>query len=134
MEDRNFEKDLDRPWWGWIAFANNEKCTAKILFVKPWEVLSLQSHKKREEMWYVISWKIKVYRWPVKDSLEEIKQNLKTYDLWEWENVVISPNQVHKMEWLWDETSKILEIMKWEWDEYWDEIRYEDKYGRTSPN
>jgi len=52
------EKDFERPWGGFIKFIDNKPCTVKILQIKKGEALSLQSHKLRDEFWYLISGKI----------------------------------------------------------------------------
>lgn len=54
------EKDFERPWGGFIKFTENKPCTVKILQIKKDESLSLQSHKSREEFWYLISRKLNV--------------------------------------------------------------------------
>jgi mannose-6-phosphate isomerase-like protein (cupin superfamily) len=131
MQDIQFKQDMERPWWWYKVFADNEMCTTKIHFINPWSMFSLQSHQKREEMWYIISGKARVYRGPVKDNLEEIKKSLKTYDLEAWENILIQKYTVHSIENIGQEQAQILEIMRGEWDEEGDIIRYEDKYGRV---
>lgn len=55
------EKDFTRPWGGLIKFINNKPCTIKILQIKQEEILSLQSHKLRNELWYIIPGKVKVF-------------------------------------------------------------------------
>jgi len=44
-----------RPWGEFKRFTLNEISTVKILEVKPFQVLSLQKHKKRDEMWYFLT-------------------------------------------------------------------------------
>jgi len=48
-------KEVKRPWGDFKQFALNEKCTVKILEVKPRRLLSLQKHKKRKELWYFLT-------------------------------------------------------------------------------
>ena len=48
-------KMTDKPWGQYELYAYNEKCTVKIIDVKRFSSLSLQSHKKRNEFWEVIS-------------------------------------------------------------------------------
>jgi mannose-6-phosphate isomerase len=49
-----------RPWGYMEQFAFNEKCTVKILHVKPGKQNSLQSHKNRSEFWKVLEGPVKV--------------------------------------------------------------------------
>ncbi|MEM0465352.1 MAG: mannose-6-phosphate isomerase [Candidatus Pacearchaeota archaeon] len=44
-----------RPWGNFKQFTFNEKSTVKILTVKPNSILSLQFHRKRDELWYFIT-------------------------------------------------------------------------------
>jgi mannose-1-phosphate guanylyltransferase/mannose-6-phosphate isomerase len=55
------EKDIrekivqdDRPWGNFREYARNEEVTVKILTVNPNQMLSKQSHKKRDELWVVL--------------------------------------------------------------------------------
>ncbi|MFH1714042.1 MAG: mannose-6-phosphate isomerase [Candidatus Nealsonbacteria bacterium] len=117
------EKDFKRPWGGFIKFIDNKPCTVKILQIKKDESFSLQSHKLREEFWYVVSGKIKVITGKNQKSLK--KKTLK-----ESQSVLIPPRILHMAEGITD--SKILEISTGIFKEN-DEIRYWDKYGRTNP-
>ncbi|MDP3995834.1 MAG: hypothetical protein Q8P74_01140, partial [bacterium] len=65
------QKDFRRPWGGFIKFIDNKPCTVKILFIEKGGSLSLQSHKLREEFWYLISGKIKVI---IGKSLKSLKK------------------------------------------------------------
>ena len=118
------EKDFKRPWGGFIKFIDNLPCTVKILFIKKGESLSLQSHKLRTEFWYVVSGKIKA---TYGKSLRNLKRKL----LKESESILISKNTLHRAEGI--AQSKILEISFGKFKEG-DEIRYQDRYGRSSPN
>jgi mannose-6-phosphate isomerase-like protein (cupin superfamily) len=115
------EEDFKRPWGGFIKFIDNKPCTVKILEIKKGESLSLQSHKLREEFWYVISGKVKVIL-GIKTS------KLKGKILEEGEFVQIPKKILHRAEGI--KTSRILEISTGKFEEN-DEIRYEDKYGRN---
>lgn len=46
---------IERPWGYFRQFSENMSSTVKIISVKPNEILSLQSHARREEFWHVIS-------------------------------------------------------------------------------
>ena len=108
-------KMVARPWGGFKQFVLNEKCTVKILSVKPFGVLSLQKHRTRREEWYFLS-----------DGWVQIgarKRRVK-----KGESVVVGKGVVHR---IFSKGSKIevLEISFGTFDEE-DEVRLEDKYGR----
>ena len=115
------EKDLSRPWGGFVKFIDNKPCTVKILQIKKGESLSLQFHKLREEFWYLISGKIKV---TIGRDLKRLKKKI----LKEGEYIFTPKKSLHRAEAL--EFSKILEISIGKFKEG-DVIRLEDKYGRT---
>ena len=117
-QEIKLEKDFKRPWGGFIKFIDNKPCTVKILQIKNGESLSLQYHRFREEFWYLISGKIKV-------TLNKRKKNLEKGNY-----VFIPKGALHRAQALVD--SKILEISTGKFREG-DEIRVEDKYGRSSP-
>ena len=48
------EKIVERPWGFYRMFAENIQCTAKILHIKSKEMLSLQFHKIRDQIYYII--------------------------------------------------------------------------------
>lgn len=44
-----------RPWGKFIQFCKNENTTVKIIEVQPRQQLSVQKHKKRDEMWIALN-------------------------------------------------------------------------------
>jgi mannose-6-phosphate isomerase-like protein (cupin superfamily) len=46
---------VQRPWGNFLQFCKNTPATVKIIAIKSGEMLSLQSHAKREEFWRIIS-------------------------------------------------------------------------------
>ncbi|MGY4884652.1 MAG: phosphomannose isomerase type II C-terminal cupin domain [Nanobdellota archaeon] len=108
-------KEVKRPWGLFKQFALNEKCTVKIIEVKPMEELSLQKHKKREENWYFITPGIiqlgKHIKKIKEGQLVKIKKNMP-------HRILAGANKV-----------KVLEISFGNFNEK-DEIRLEDKYHR----
>jgi len=44
-----------KPWGNEKHFVMNEKCTVKILVVNPNEMISLQKHHKRKEVWFFLT-------------------------------------------------------------------------------
>lgn len=106
-----------RPWGKFIQYAFNEKCTVKIIIVKKGEELSLQSHEKRRELWVAIDGGLKV-------ELDGEIFFLKKGDF-----IFIDPQSKHRLSAPY-KTGRILEVSFGEFNEK-DEIRYEDKYGRS---
>jgi len=108
-------KEVKRPWGVFKQFALNEKCTVKIIEVKPMEELSLQKHKKRDENWYFIT-----------PGIIQLGRNLKKIK--EGQLVKIKKNTSHRIL-AGVNKVKILEISFGNFDEK-DEVRIEDKYNR----
>jgi mannose-6-phosphate isomerase len=108
-------KEVKRPWGLFKQFALNEKCTVKIIEVKPMQELSLQKHKKREENWYFIT-----------SGSVQIGENIKKIK--EGEMVKIKKNTPHRIL-AGAKEVKVLEISFGNFNEK-DEIRMEDKYNR----
>ncbi|MEK6845932.1 MAG: phosphomannose isomerase type II C-terminal cupin domain [Nanoarchaeota archaeon] len=117
-----------RPWGSYTLFADNEKCSVKILGVAG--QLSLQSHNYREEKWYVISGRVEVRLGKVLENWKETKKSLETVVLEAGESVMIPIQYVHTLKCLSDVPAQILEISSGEYRED-DIIRYEDVYGRV---
>ncbi len=118
-------KSDKRPWGSWYLYSNNDNVAAvKNIVVESGEILSLQSHKKREEEWYLIKGKVRVLRGKDVNSLGETI--LERFN----DNVVIKKGELHRLENIGREEALVLEISRGEYDEE-DIIRYEDKYKRV---
>jgi len=108
-------REVKRPWGDFKQFVLNEKCTVKILIVKPGQILSLQKHKKRKEQWYFLTdgW---------------VQLGMKKKKIKKGEIVNIPKMRAHR---LFAKKNKVevLEISYGTFDEK-DEIRLEDVYGR----
>lgn len=109
---------IERPWGNFRQFTHNEVSTVKILTVKPNEMLSLQSHKKRAEFWHVISGSGIV-------EIGGIKKNAIIGDEYE-----ILIGEKHRLG-AGPDGVQVLEIAIGDFDEDGDIIHYEDKYGRN---
>ena len=48
-------KEFKELWGNEKHFVHNTKCSVKILSVNPNQILSLQYHKKRKEIWYFLT-------------------------------------------------------------------------------
>jgi len=109
-----FQKEC--PWGNFRQFTHDISSTVKILTVLPNEKLSLQSHKKRAEFWYVISGSGTVI-------IGESEKEAVAGDEYE-----IALEEKHRLS-AGPEGIKVLEIATGDFDEL-DVIHYEDKYGR----
>ncbi len=107
----------DRPWGKFERYIENEKCTVKILYLKPNSQTSLQYHSKRDEWWKVIKGTIKIH---VNDN---------EYGLTENDSFYISRGSKHRMINL-ENPSIILEISTGDFDEG-DIVRLKDIYNRV---
>ncbi len=108
-------KKIKRPWGKFEELALNKKCSVKVLTLEPKEELSLQYHKKREELWYFFDKAIVI--------VENKKINVKSGDI-----ILIKKNQTHRIRAL-RKSVRVLEVSFGFFDEN-DEVRIEDKYGR----
>lgn len=108
--------EVERPWGKFKQFTHNEPSTVKIITVKPNEILSLQSHKKREEFWHVISG----------SGFVEIGENKVPANIGDEYEIGIEDK--HRLS-AGPLGIQVLEIATGDFDEL-DIIHYEDKYGR----
>ena len=107
----------ERPWGYFRQFCKNTPATVKIIVVKPGELLSLQSHAKREEFWRIISGQ----------GVAEIgneRQDVKPGD-----ELIIPIGMKHRLA-AGAVKLTVLEISLGDFSEN-DITRYEDKYGRA---
>ncbi len=105
-----------RPWGKFNTYAFNEKCTVKIIEVKPKQRLSLQNHQNREEMWIAL------------DDCAYVQIGSRIMKLAKGKTARIKKKQKHRL------ISKgkkfrVLEISYGKFDEN-DIKRFEDIYGR----
>ncbi len=107
----------DRPWGKFERYVENEKCTVKILYLKPNSQTSLQYHSKRDEWWKVINGSIKIH---VNDDEFSLTEN---------DSFFIKKGSKHRMINL-EYPSIVLEISTGDFDEG-DIVRLEDIYDRV---
>ena len=108
-------KEVHRPWGNFKEFIKNKKATVKILELKPRQELSLQYHKKREEMWYFLDKAIV--------QLGDKKKRVKPGEI-----VKVGKGKPHRI-FAGLRKVRVLEISFGSFSEG-DEVRLEDKYGR----
>ncbi len=108
-------KKESRPWGDFLTLAFNEKCTVKVLNLKPQEELSLQLHKNREEKWYFLD-KATVQLGKKKKKVKE--GSIVKIPKEKPHRIIAGKNKV-----------RVLEVSFGKFNEK-DEVRLEDKYGR----
>jgi len=109
-------KEVVKPWGKERHFAKNEKRTVKILVVNPGEELSLQKHRYRVEEWFFLT-----------DGYAQ-KGNRKL-KLKKGDFLRIGKNKVHRL----FAKRKQVEVLEVSFGKFLqsDEVRLEDKYGRS---
>ncbi len=118
----------ERPWGYFVNFHSElakKPGWVKILFLKPGEELSHQFHRKRDELWYCIKGKGKVFLW--KNPEEYGKVEPEAIEFEEGSSITIPRGIVHTARA--DEELYILEFGFGECEEE-DIVRLSDKYGR----
>ena len=105
-----------RPWGSMEQLALNEKCTVKIVDIKPKKQNSLQTHKHRSEFW-------KILKGPVKVIIGS-----KTVKAREGQEFFIKKGQKHRLG-AYSTPAKLLEISFGKFSEK-DIKRIEDDFGR----
>lgn len=118
-------KTVNKPWGHYKNLAQICGSNIKTITVKPGERLSLQSHKKRDEIWIVLAGAI----------IAETKFNYASSGtpilnlLQKGGQVKIFKDMIHRMACYGKEPAVVLEVSLGEHDEE-DIERYEDDYGR----
>ena len=108
----------EKPWGSFEILKSGKKFLVKKIFVKPWGVLSLQSHEHRSEHWIVAV------------GEAEVTIDKKVINLKENENIFIPKGAIHRMANRKDRDLVIIEM--WYGDNLHenDIKRYEDIYER----
>ena len=111
-----------RPWGWYQVLADEPDYKVKLLFVMPHKRLSLQSHEKRSEHWFVVSGKA------------DIQKNEWTSILNKGGSVDIPAGYKHRIG---NSTNDLLVICEIQTGTYFGEddiIRYEDDFNRVADN
>ncbi len=114
------EEIVKRPWGSYQVIEKTEKYQIKKIIVSPKSQLSYQSHKYRDEHWFIIEGEGVV----VLDE-KEIKVN-------KGQSIDIPAGTKHRMKNISNENIFLLEIQTGTYFGEDDIIRYEDDYGRAS--
>jgi mannose-6-phosphate isomerase-like protein (cupin superfamily) len=106
-----------RPWGGFRRYTHNQISTVKIITVNPGEILSLQYHHHRDELWVALDRGLKV-------TLGERNWEPEPY-----EEIFIPRGTNHRMAGVGEKSGRWLEISFGEFNEE-DIVRLEDRYNR----
>jgi mannose-6-phosphate isomerase-like protein (cupin superfamily) len=108
----------ERPWGKFEKYIENQKCTVKVLYFKPYSQTSLQYHHERDELWKVLEGKVSII---VGDTEFDLKQNDSTFIKRGEKHQIINHG----------EDSRILEISIGDFKET-DIVRLKDIYNRVN--
>jgi mannose-6-phosphate isomerase-like protein (cupin superfamily) len=110
-------KTIIKPWGKFIQFTLNEPTTVKLIIVNPGEELSLQTHQKRKEFWFIVAGKPII---TVGETITEANVG---------DEFTVPQATQHRIK-AQDKTVQFLEISYGQFDEE-DIVRLEDNYGRA---
>jgi mannose-1-phosphate guanylyltransferase/mannose-6-phosphate isomerase len=114
-----FHQTVHRPWGSYSILEDADDCKVKRLVVKPGQVLSLQSHKKRAEHWTVVR------------GVAKVRLGDKEFLLHANESTYIPLETRHRLENPGTEDVHLIEVQTGEYFGEDDIVRYEDIYGRV---
>lgn len=110
-----------RPWGEYTILYQSSDCQIKRLTILPGEQTSLQSHKKRNEHWVVLSGPVRV-----------TTNGIDWKTLYVNDYIYVPIGEKHR---IWNDNLRthvhIIEVQTGESFEEEDIIRYEDSYGRV---
>jgi mannose-6-phosphate isomerase len=106
-----------RPWGGFRRYTHNQISTVKIITVNPGEILSLQYHHHRDELWVAL------------DRGLRVTLGGETWEPKPYEEIYIPRGKHHRMAGVGKKPSRWLEISFGEFDEN-DIVRLADSYNR----
>jgi len=137
----------ERPWGDFLLYADNRKCTVKILRVKKGEMLSLQYHFRRAQLYVVLSdgFVIDFSNKPVPQNIIDnpdedwrinyfgkfLKENMVTVNANKWDTFYFEKRVIHRAHYVGKEEYGMFLDTAFGANSEEDVIRLNDKYGRT---
>lgn len=134
------EKIVERPWGRYRMFAENVKCTAKILYIRRNEKLSMQFHRLRDQIYYLFD---EFAIWLSDTEVpEDIRDDVTSVQVWAEEHVhrhegkpgdliKIPRFVIHRPCYEGEKAEGILLDMAFRYNDEADIVRIQDLYGRT---
>jgi mannose-6-phosphate isomerase len=117
IDPRSAIYEETRPWGGFRRYTHNQVSTVKIITVNPGQVLSLQYHHHRDELWVAL------------DSGLRVTLDDRVWEPVQYEEIFIPHGSRHRVAGVGTRPSRWLEISFGDFDEN-DIVRLEDQYGR----
>ena len=111
---------VKKPWGDFVNIWRERDLNIKIINVRPGSSLSLQGHKERDEVWFILKGTLYCQ---IKNKVYKMKKGI---------GYLIPKNCKHRLA-AKKEGGKIVEISFGKFNEE-DIIRYEDNYARVSKN
>jgi mannose-1-phosphate guanylyltransferase/mannose-6-phosphate isomerase len=118
-EAATFHKTVHRPWGSFTILEDADDCKVKRLVVKPGQVLSLQSHRRRSEHWTVVR------------GTAKVRLGEEEFLLGENQSTHIPVDTLHRLENPGSEDVHLIEVQTGDYFGEDDIERYEDIYGRV---
>ena len=115
--DMTIKETVNKPWGEYTRYTINQKHVVKIIKVQKGQSISLQSHKKRDELWFVMD-----------DGLRAEVEGKVIFPK-PGDKIEIPKGSRHRLS-ATSNTGRVLEITLGDFDEE-DVIRYDDLYGRS---
>jgi mannose-6-phosphate isomerase-like protein (cupin superfamily) len=143
IKDENIPmiKQVERPWGYYKMFAENIECTAKVLHIRPHEMLSLQYHIIRYQLYYIMDeFEIYLSDEPVPEEFDKNMDLLNVFvanhvkkRLCKKGDIVYIPKRViHRPMYKGFQPEGCIVDMAFGHNDESDIIRIEDKYGRET--
>lgn len=117
---------VSKPWGTYEVLFEDYKCKVKQIVIHPGKSISLQSHDKRDEFWKLVQGEGEVIIEGC--TLEANSENVP------YSYFIIRRGLQHRITNTGDNNLVFIEIQTGDSFSENDLIRYEDDYGRTSPN
>lgn len=108
-----------RPWGTFDVLHEEEKCKIKRVVVESNQLLSLQSHEKRNEMWFMLQGSGQI---TLDDEVSEVSAGMAFF---------IPASTKHRIKNTGAEQLVIIEVQTGVYFGEDDIVRYEDAYGRV---
>ena len=118
------EETCMKPWGWYKVLEDGERCKVKLIQVNPGCRLSLQSHSKRQEHWYVVRGELTVEQGA---NAEELTRR----NYAEKQSVEIGFGELHRASNESEEPVQFVEVQTGIYFGEDDIVRYEDDYGRN---
>ena len=122
LNDGREHKKIFRPWGNYISIAEDRTWKVKKISVKPYQSLSLQMHEHRAEHWIIVSGIAKV---EIDQKIIILEANQSAY---------IPPRSRHRLSNNGESLLVIIEVQSGNYLGEDDIVRYEDIYGRITPD